>query len=125
VIGGRAVGRLFTRPTKGRTVVSTFGVWPDGYQRRGEDDDKDAGRPGRVMIGRADLRGCGVGVLLFGACPQKSVIVDPYGSSDVVGRNPLRFGRFKRTYKRTVRPLVGRVNNRPTARPPRPPIRKP
>jgi hypothetical protein len=35
------------------------------------DDDKDAGRPGRVRIGRADLRECGVGVLLFGASLRK------------------------------------------------------
>jgi hypothetical protein len=35
LIGGRAVGRLFTRPRCGRTVVSTLGVWPDGYQTRG------------------------------------------------------------------------------------------
>jgi hypothetical protein len=35
------------------------------------DDEKDAGRPGRVRIGRADLRGCGVGVLLFGASLRK------------------------------------------------------
>jgi hypothetical protein len=80
---------LFPRPPYGRTVL----------RDADRDDDKDAGRPGRVRIGRADLRGCGVGVLPFGTFPQKSGTADPYGSSDVVVSNPLRFSGFERTCK--------------------------
>jgi hypothetical protein len=55
------VGRLFPRSVSGRTVI----------RDADRDDDKYAGRPGRVRIGRAGLRGCGVGMLLFRASLRK------------------------------------------------------
>jgi hypothetical protein len=56
-----------------------------------------------MRIGRADLRGCGVAVLLSGTCARKSGTADPYGSSDVLTNRP--------TARRTCKQLSDRSSD--------------